>query len=88
MVVDSGFLSFEDTQKAIDTIANNFTNTYIENAVIICKGLAVAFVIINFIKEYSKASGKDGTPISVHTLFFNVFLIYLFCSLIFLTFIF
>lgn len=77
MVVDSGFLSYQDTQRAIDNIANNFTNDYIEKAVLICKGLAVAFVILNFIKEYSKSSGKDGAPISVHTLLFNIFLIYL-----------
>lgn len=77
MVVDSGFLSFEDTQKAIDAIANNFTNSYIEKAVLICKGLAVAFVILNFIKAYSSSAGKQGVPISVHTLFFNIFLIYL-----------
>lgn len=77
MVIDSGFLSYEDTQKAIDSIANNFTNDYIEKAVIICKGLAVAFVILNFIKEFSRSSGKDGAPISVYTLLFNVFLVYL-----------
>lgn len=77
MVVDSGFLSFEDTQQAIDSIANSLSNEYISKAVLICKVLAVAFVIINFIKEYTKSAGKDGAPISISTWIFNIFLIVL-----------
>jgi len=74
-----GFLGYDAVQSAIDSIALKITETQLGKAVIWAKGLAVAFVVLNFMKEMLKNLKSDmgGQIFSFYSAAMTLFFIFI-----------
>lgn len=74
-----GFFGYDAVQGAIDSISLHLSDTKIGQAVTWAKGLGVAFVILNFMKEMLRNLKPDmgGQPFSYYSVAMNLFFIFI-----------